>query len=316
MALEIERKFLVASDAWRAAATRRVTMRQGYLTEIGSAASVRVRLEGVTATLNIKQSVVGSARAEFEYAIPVADAETVIATLCQALVLKTRYEVPNAGHVWEVDEFEGDNAGLVVAELELGSEDEAFERPAWLGPEVTHEARYYNHALASRPYRTWPVNPRIDIDLTGQRLRLFDGATLIRDYPVSTAANGPGERQGSECTPRGRHRIRAKIGAGAPENAVFRGRRATGEVWTPQLMAAQPGRDWILTRILWLSGLEPGVNRFGEVDTFRRYIYLHGTPPLTALGVPGSKGCVRMANADIIELFDLVSAGTEVHLHP
>lgn len=160
-----------------------------------------------------------------------------------------------------------------------------------------------------------PLKLKIDIDLTRQHLYLIEGERIVRDWPVSTAANGPGERYGSECTPRGRHRVRAKIGSGQAENTVFRGRRPTGERWTPAAMEAQPGRDWILTRILWLSGLEPGLNRWGEVDTFRRYIYLHGTPPPTPLGVPGSKGCVRMANAAIIELFDLVPAGTEVHLH-
>lgn len=157
--------------------------------------------------------------------------------------------------------------------------------------------------------------PRIDIDLSKQALSLLDGERLVRQYAVSTAANGAGERNGSECTPRGRHKVRAMIGRGAAPGTVFVSRRPTGEVWTPELGAQFPRRDWILTRILWLSGLEPGRNRLREVDTMRRYIYLHGTPETTQLGKPGSHGCVRMANADIIELFDLVRPGTEVDIH-
>lgn len=156
---------------------------------------------------------------------------------------------------------------------------------------------------------------RIDIDLSRQTLRLYRGAELLREYPVSTATKGAGERNGSFCTPRGRHKIRAKIGRGAPPGAVFVARRPTGEVWSPELGAQFPGRDWILTRILWLSGLEPGRNRLGAVDTMRRYIYLHGTPDDTRLGAPGSHGCVRLANRDVIELFDLVQPGTEVDIH-
>lgn len=155
----------------------------------------------------------------------------------------------------------------------------------------------------------------LDIDLTLQRMTLREGARVLAEYTVSTGANGIGEIQGSGCTPRGRHRVRAKIGAGAAPGTVFVGRRPTGEIWSPELHRAGPGRDWMLTRILWLSGLEPGRNRLGCVDTFRRYIYLHGTPPLTELGVPGSKGCVRMRNEDIIELFDRIPVGTEVNLH-
>ena len=160
-----------------------------------------------------------------------------------------------------------------------------------------------------------PSNVEIDIDLAAQHLVLRDGGRTLLEAPVSTGANGIGERNGSGCTPRGRHIVRAKIGQGVPSGAVFRGRRWTGEVWTPEAHAAQPGRDWILTRILWLSGLEPGFNRLGEVDTFRRYIYLHGTPPITPLGTPGSKGCIRMENASIIRLFDLIEPGTVVNLH-
>src|SRR5262249_54462883 len=129
-----------------------------------------------------------------------------------------------------------------------------------------------------------------------------------------TAGRGAGEKNGSYCTPRGAHVIRARIGAGAALNTVFVERRPTGEIFSEDLFARHPGRDWILTRILWLSGCLPGFNRLGDVDTMRRCVYMHGTPDRTRLGVPGSKGCVRMANADIVELFDLVPAGTPVML--
>lgn len=160
------------------------------------------------------------------------------------------------------------------------------------------------------------MNPqRIEIDLRAQRLRAWDAGGLHAEYPVSTGANGNSEINGSGGTPRGRHIVRAKIGTGLPSGAVLRARRWTGEIWSPALHAQCPGRDWILTRILWLSGTERGRNRMGCVDTFRRYIYLHGTPLEESLGVPGSKGCVRMRNRDIIELYDWVSIGTEVELH-
>lgn len=157
--------------------------------------------------------------------------------------------------------------------------------------------------------------PGIRVSIAAQSLTLFDdaGKTVLR-YPISTARNGPGERRGSNCTPRGRHLVRAKIGAGAPLNAVFVGRRPTGEIWSPALAAAHPGRDWILTRILWLSGCEPGFNRLGEVDTMRRYIYIHGSPDTVPMGIPGSIGCVRMRNADIVELFERVPPGTPVEI--
>ena len=154
----------------------------------------------------------------------------------------------------------------------------------------------------------------IRVDLATQRLRLFRGSVLRLEAPVSTAANGPGERMGSECTPRGWHVVRAKIGAGAPPNTVFVGRRATGEIFHPGLRERHPERDWILTRILWLSGLEPGRNRLGKVDTMRRYIYIHGCPDDVRLGRPGSHGCVRMSNAAVVALYDLVPAGTRVHI--
>lgn len=156
---------------------------------------------------------------------------------------------------------------------------------------------------------------RICIDLGRQSLELFgDDGACIRRYAVSTALNGPGEESGSQRTPRGRHRIRARIGAGAPSGAVFRGRRPTGECWTPEFAAAHPGRDWILSRILWLCGEEPGRNRLGRVDSMRRYIYIHGTGDDQPMGVPLSHGCVRMRNREIIELFDLVPAGTIVEI--
>ncbi|MFZ4499626.1 MAG: L,D-transpeptidase family protein [Burkholderiales bacterium] len=155
----------------------------------------------------------------------------------------------------------------------------------------------------------------IEVSIAAQRLDLFDAGTRIRSYSVSTAANGPGEQAGSYCTPRGRHRIRAKVGAGLPLGAVLRGRRPTGEVCDEAAWRAAPERDWILTRILWLCGEEPGVNRGGSVDTFRRYIYIHGTPDGVELGQPGSRGCIRMRNRDVAELFDLVVTGAPVHLY-
>ena len=156
---------------------------------------------------------------------------------------------------------------------------------------------------------------KINVQIVAQQLELFDDAgKLLRRYPISSAKNGVGEAYGSYCTPRGRHIIRAKIGAGVAENAVFVRRRPTGEIYTPELGAQFPRRDWILTRILWLSGCELGFNRLGSCDTMRRYIYIHGTPDSVPLGVPGSIGCIRMRNADLIELFDLVPAGTEVDI--
>jgi hypothetical protein len=156
----------------------------------------------------------------------------------------------------------------------------------------------------------------IDISLKEQRLRLFDASRkALLCCAISTAANGPGCQKNSGCTPLGQHTIRAKIGNGAPVNSVFVGRRATGELCTPALMAAFPERDWILTRILWLSGTEVGVNRLGEVDTMQRYIYIHGTPDSVEMGKIGSHGCIRMRNAELITLFDLVAVGTTVNIH-
>lgn len=149
----------------------------------------------------------------------------------------------------------------------------------------------------------------IRVDLQTQKLS-FQGKT----YLVSTSAKGAGEKNGSFCTPRGSHIVRAKIGAGQPLGAVFVRRRATGEVWTPQMHEQYPGRDWILTRILWLSGREPGKNRLGDVDTMRRYIYIHGCPDSAELGKPGSIGCVRMRNRDVAELFERVAPYTPVEI--
>lgn len=158
---------------------------------------------------------------------------------------------------------------------------------------------------------------KIIIHIPTQTLELFDDSgKSLRRYPVSTGANGVGEENGSYCTPRGKHVIRAKIGAGQPENAVFVKRRPTGEIFTPQLGETYSGRDWILTRILWLCGKEPGYNRWGSCDTMRRYIYIHGTPDSTPLGKPGSRGCVRMRNADLLELFEMVQAGISVDILP
>jgi lipoprotein-anchoring transpeptidase ErfK/SrfK len=156
--------------------------------------------------------------------------------------------------------------------------------------------------------------PRIEISIPDQTLALFEKGREAKRYIVSTSRNGPGERQGSFCTPRGEHIVRAKIGAGQPLNTVFVRRRPTGELWTPELAERFPGRDWILTRILWLSGCEPGKNRMGEVDTMRRYIYIHGSPDAIEMGEPGSIGCIRMRNRDIVQLFELVPTGTEVSI--
>ncbi len=154
---------------------------------------------------------------------------------------------------------------------------------------------------------------RIEISIQHQSLTLFDdfGGAKAK-YSVSTAANGVGCEKDSGCTPLGNHIVRAKIGAGAPTNTVFVGRRFTGEICTPELIVQYPNRDWILTRILWLSGKEVGKNRLGNVDTMQRYIYIHGTPDSTDMGKIGSHGCIRMRNADVIALFDAVPVGTSV----
>lgn len=161
---------------------------------------------------------------------------------------------------------------------------------------------------------TEPEHCRILVDLDRQRLTLLRHDRTLHEYPVSTAVNGPGEAFGSGCTPRGRHAIRIKIGRDQPLNAVFVGRRPTGEIYSAGLAGKHPDRDWILTRILWLTGREPGSNRGGNKDTLRRYIYIHGTPDSEPMGEPRSHGCIRMRNEDLVELFDLVDAGTLVDI--
>ena len=177
-----------------------------------------------------------------------------------------------------------------------------------------------------------PDNYKINIDLTRQVLQLLGPASaqgqqgpapacskqgtdgVIRAYPVSTGKNGIGEMLDSGCTPRGRHSIAEMIGAGHAPNTVFVGRRPTGEIYDADLRLQFPERDWILTRVIWLQGEEPGVNQGGTVDTYHRYIYIHGAPDDVQMGVPGSAGCIRMRNHDVIELFELVSEGCEVNL--
>jgi lipoprotein-anchoring transpeptidase ErfK/SrfK len=157
---------------------------------------------------------------------------------------------------------------------------------------------------------------KVVINIPSQALDLYtDDNDVFRRYRVSSAKNGVGQEKGSFRTPLGRHVIRAKIGAGQPVNTVFVRRRPTGEIYSSELSASFPGRDWILTRILWLSGCEPGFNRLGSVDTMRRYIYIHGSPDRVEMGKPGSIGCIRMRNSDLLELFDLVNAGTEVFIN-
>jgi lipoprotein-anchoring transpeptidase ErfK/SrfK len=154
---------------------------------------------------------------------------------------------------------------------------------------------------------------RIEIKINSQHLDVIDNnENKIKSYQISTAKNGAGQERGSFCTPLGKHVIRAKIGSGQPINTVFIKRRPTGETYTPDLGARYLGRDWILTRILWLSGCELGFNRLGSVDTMRRYIYIHGSPDNINMDKPGSIGCIRMFNADLLELFDIVDVGTEV----
>ncbi len=157
--------------------------------------------------------------------------------------------------------------------------------------------------------------PRIRISVPKQSLELLDDrGELVRSYPISTSKHGVGEQCDSDCTPRGKHIIRAKIGAGLPLNTVFVGRRPTGDIYTSELGELHPGRDWILTRILWLSGCEPGVNRLREVDTMRRMVYIHGTSDEQGIGSPLSHGCIRMRNRDVVELFDQVAPGTPVDI--
>ena len=155
---------------------------------------------------------------------------------------------------------------------------------------------------------------KIEVDLSAQQMTVFSGDGELLCYPVSTAKNGAGELLDSECTPRGKHRIAEKIGAGVPENSVFVGRKATGEIYSEEYAESQGNRDWILTRILWLEGCEAGRNQGGKLDSKKRYIYIHGTPDSTSMRIPGSRGCIRMRNADIVSLFELVEVGTPVEI--
>lgn len=157
--------------------------------------------------------------------------------------------------------------------------------------------------------------PYLDVSISQQQLAIIENDQIVRVFPVSTAKNGAGERKGSQCTPTGWHKIRAKIGDGQPLYSVFVGRRPTGEIYSTALSQQYPQRDWILTRILWLNGLEPGKNRYGEVDTGWRYIYIHGCPDQLMDGTPQSHGCIRMYNADVLALFDHINTGINVHIH-
>jgi lipoprotein-anchoring transpeptidase ErfK/SrfK len=155
---------------------------------------------------------------------------------------------------------------------------------------------------------------RMEISISQQILNLYLGEDVVASYFISTAIKGAGELSGSEKTPRGRHTVRAKIGEGLPENAVFVGRRFTGEIYDSELACASPDRDWILARILWLCGCEPGKNRLGDVDSMRRFIYIHGTPDTELMGIAKSHGCIRMRNSELIELFDRVEPGCRVDI--
>ncbi len=155
----------------------------------------------------------------------------------------------------------------------------------------------------------------LDVCLASQQLTVYQGDNVLAQYPISSAKNGPGELRGSDCTPRGWHQIRAKIGADKALNSVFIGRRPTGEIYSPALGLQYPARDWILTRILWLGGLEPGKNRYSAVDSAWRYIYIHGCPDELINGTPQSHGCIRMKGTDLIELFNTVSLRQQVFIH-
>ena len=154
----------------------------------------------------------------------------------------------------------------------------------------------------------------ITVNVARQQLRLEQVGEDTIHYDIATASNGVGQTNGSECTPLGHHRVRAKIGEGLPLNTVFVGRRPTGETYSPELSNQYPNRDWILTRILWLCGEEKGLNRGGNVDTMRRYIYIHGAPDSHAMGVPSSHGCIKMRNKDVVDLFNRVTVGVPVHI--
>lgn len=152
----------------------------------------------------------------------------------------------------------------------------------------------------------------LHISIVNQQLSFIKNGKQETMYTVSTARNGAGEKMGSECTPTGWHKIRAKIGNKQPKNAVFIGRRPTGEIYTPELRIEYPKRDWVLSRILWLGGLESGKNHYGRVDSTWRYIYIHGCPDELIQGKPESHGCIRMKNSDVIDLYNNVDAGLKV----
>ena len=156
---------------------------------------------------------------------------------------------------------------------------------------------------------------QIIINIALQQLTLKFNERVIRQYSISSAKKGVGEQQGSEQTPRGHHIVRAKIGANLPINTVFKARRPTGEIYSAELAEQSPNRDWILTRILWLSGCEVGKNRGGNCDTMRRYIYIHGTPDSEPMGIPASHGCIRMRNSELVELFTLTPVYASVFIH-
>jgi adenylate cyclase len=167
MAIEIEHKFLLKNDSWRLCAHHEMRIAQAYLNDNAALesgreqCSIRIRITGLTANLNIKSRELGVKRQEFEYPIPLADAESLMTLSCSGLIEKTRYFVHYGSHVWEIDEFTGENAGLQVAEIELSTEGESFERPDWLGLEVTDQLRYYNMALSARPYSVWTTEEKL-----------------------------------------------------------------------------------------------------------------------------------------------------------
>lgn len=156
----------------------------------------------------------------------------------------------------------------------------------------------------------------LEVSISAQSISAWNRRNdLIGKYPVSTASNGIGQQNGSFRTPIGQHVVRAKIGQGVPLNTVFRGRRPTGEIYSEALRRSEPERDWILTRILWLSGREIGINRLGNVDTMRRFIYIHGAPDKYEMGIPRSRGCIQMRNKSLLEIFDMTPVGTPVYIH-
>jgi lipoprotein-anchoring transpeptidase ErfK/SrfK len=161
----------------------------------------------------------------------------------------------------------------------------------------------------------YETQEHLNIDIARQQLSIIKLGNKVHSYPISTAKNGTGELKGSECTPRGWHSIRAKIGENQALQTVFIGRRPTGEIYSHELATLHPQRDWILTRILWLGGLEPHKNRYGNVDSTWRYIYIHGSPDDTVTDSPQSHGCIRMKNADLLDLFNRIDVGIKVYIH-